>query len=230
MKLLVLISLLASGSLAIHDYVLNSANNNFTGFKVRWTFRKPIRLELDCLCCAGLQNSPKWEISDRFSPPTGGRVQGKKSSSAVLTTDLYHSFMTSGLKWDPAGPWTSWRPPGWASCWRRSCRARTSSTRSWSRTSSAWLTWRRSRLWVLRAGTPDTLWAGLSTTLWRTCKFSIFLVVRNNILLSGTPTWTTWSRHSTLSPPRSWASLGRGGTWEWPGSAREAAGARKLCG
>ena len=35
MKLLVLISVLASGSLAIHDYVLNSANNNFTGFKVR---------------------------------------------------------------------------------------------------------------------------------------------------------------------------------------------------
>jgi len=34
MKLLLLFSLLASGSLAIHDYVLNSANNNFTAFKV----------------------------------------------------------------------------------------------------------------------------------------------------------------------------------------------------
>ena len=34
MKLLVLFSLLSS-SLAIHDYVLESANNNFTGFKVR---------------------------------------------------------------------------------------------------------------------------------------------------------------------------------------------------
>ena len=34
MKLLLLFSMLASGSLAIHDYVLNSANNNFTAFKV----------------------------------------------------------------------------------------------------------------------------------------------------------------------------------------------------
>ena len=34
MKLLVVLSLLASGSLAIHDYVLDSANNNFTAFKV----------------------------------------------------------------------------------------------------------------------------------------------------------------------------------------------------
>ena len=33
MKLLVVFSLLSS-SLAIHDYVLESANNNFTGFKV----------------------------------------------------------------------------------------------------------------------------------------------------------------------------------------------------
>ena len=35
MKLLVLFSLVFSGSLAIHDYVIDSANNNFTGFKVR---------------------------------------------------------------------------------------------------------------------------------------------------------------------------------------------------
>ena len=39
MKLLVVLSLLASGSLAIHDYVLDSANNNFTAFKVKRNLR-----------------------------------------------------------------------------------------------------------------------------------------------------------------------------------------------
>merc|ERR1719219_2463482 len=34
MKVLVFLSLFSSGALAIHDYVLNSVNNNFTGFKV----------------------------------------------------------------------------------------------------------------------------------------------------------------------------------------------------
>ena len=35
MKLLALVLFLVSGSRAIHDYVLSSANNDFTDFKVR---------------------------------------------------------------------------------------------------------------------------------------------------------------------------------------------------
>lgn len=35
MKSLVSFAVLLSGATAIHDYVLSSANNNFTGFKVR---------------------------------------------------------------------------------------------------------------------------------------------------------------------------------------------------
>ena len=35
MKSLVSFAVLLSGANAIHDYVLSSANNNFTGFKVR---------------------------------------------------------------------------------------------------------------------------------------------------------------------------------------------------
>ena len=35
MKLLVVCASFLSVALAIHDYVLSSANNNFTGFKVR---------------------------------------------------------------------------------------------------------------------------------------------------------------------------------------------------
>jgi len=38
MKLLVLVLFLVSGSRAIHDYVLSSANNDFTGFKVYRTY------------------------------------------------------------------------------------------------------------------------------------------------------------------------------------------------
>ena len=35
MKSLLSFAVLLSGAAAIHDYVLSSANNNFTGFKVR---------------------------------------------------------------------------------------------------------------------------------------------------------------------------------------------------